>query len=69
MIFLDETDFDLEYQKKMILYISEDINRMNIKDRLKFLNAIRDNVVNTLQKEKAIAKLRYEAINDLLKEN
>ena len=69
MFLLPQEQFDTEYYKRRLRDISEEINEMPAKDRFSFVNELRNNVRNTLIKERAIYKLKLKAVSEILEEN
>lgn len=67
MVFLTEKEFNAEYMKKRIEYLVEEINEMPLKERMSFIATVKSKVINNLTKEQAVAKFKYEAIKEILK--
>lgn len=68
MVFLTQEEFDVEYEKKRIEYLVEEINQMPLKERLRFIEIVKQKVIGNLIKEQGVAKFKYEAIKEILKD-
>lgn len=66
MFFLTETEFDKEYFKRSIAETADEINRMPLKDRLKFISSVESEVIDRLNWEKVQARIKYDTITDIL---
>lgn len=66
MFILSEEEFNKEYLTRRVKDITEEVNSMPMKERLNFVFEIKKNVLNSLIKEQALAKLKYKTIDDLI---
>lgn len=68
MFFLTEEEFDVEYYKRRVRDTADEVNHMPLKDRLKFIKDVRGNVIENLKVEQEEAKVKYETIKQILRE-